>query len=72
MENKRVMKEQIWLPEPQPSFSAVMAWWGEKGQEVSVYQPYQSGWSEYSAHSVELYTEEKRKICLLPGMQEDK
>lgn len=38
------------LPESQPSFRAVMAWWGEKGQEVSIYQPYQSAWSEYSVH----------------------
>lgn len=35
------------LPEPQPRFSAAVAQWWEKGQAVSLYQPYQSGCSEY-------------------------
>lgn len=68
------------LPEPHPSFSAVMAWWGEKGQEVSIYQPYQSGWSEYSVHCCWIihWGEEenllapwnsRRQIVLLPSLR---
>lgn len=73
MENKCAMKELIWVPEPQPRFSAAVAQQGEMGQEVSVSSVLV--WLfriSILLIAVGLYTEEKTKINLLSGMQDEK
>lgn len=73
MEYKCAMKELIWLPEPQPRFSAAVAQQREMGQEVSVSSILV--WLfriSVLLIAVGLYTEEKRKINLLSGMRDAK
>lgn len=73
MEYKCAMKELIWLPEPQPRFSAAVAQQREMGQEVSVSSILV--WLfriSILLIAVGLYTEEKRKINLLSGMRDAK
>lgn len=61
------------MPEPQPRFSAAVAQQGEMGQEVSVSSVLV--WLfriSILLIAVGLYTEEKTKINLLSGMQDEK
>lgn len=65
-------RTDLTLPELQPRFSAAVAQQGEKGQEVSVSSILV--WLfriSVLLIAVGLYTEEKRKINLLFGMQEE-
>jgi len=66
-------RTDVTLPEPQPRFSATVARQKQKGQEVSIISSTSVCLFRISVLLivVGLYTEEKRKISLLSGMQEE-